>query len=78
MDDLLKLTYEERGALEAVSASNAPWKEFQRAQALSLLDENGSVTEIAHTSCFAPNGLQTGRALSGGPVASSAGALAKQ
>lgn len=47
MDDLLKLTYEERGALEAVLLSNAPGKEFQRAQALLLLDENESVTEIA-------------------------------
>lgn len=47
MDDLLRLTYEERGALDAVSPSNAPGKEFQRAQALSLLGENESVTEIA-------------------------------
>ena len=47
MDDLLKLTDEERGALEAVLRSNASGKEFQRAQALLLLDENESVVEIA-------------------------------
>jgi hypothetical protein len=47
MDDLLKLTNEERGALEAVLSSNAPGKEIQRAQALLLLDENEGVTEIA-------------------------------
>lgn len=47
MDDLLKLTYEERSALEALMGANASGKEFQRAQALLLLDENESVADIA-------------------------------
>lgn len=47
MDELLKLTYEERSALEAVLGANASGKEFQRAQALMLLDESESVADIA-------------------------------
>ena len=47
MDDLLKLTYEERSVLEVVLRSQASGKEFQRAQALLLMDENESVADIA-------------------------------
>jgi transposase len=47
MDDLLKLTSEERDTLEAAMRSNISSKEFQRAQALLLLDESEPVAEIA-------------------------------
>lgn len=47
MDDLLELTDEGRGALEAVMHSNVTSKELQRAQALLLLDEREPVANIA-------------------------------
>jgi len=47
MDDLINLTSVERDELEAILISNPPAKEFKRAQALLLLDENNSVAEIA-------------------------------
>lgn len=47
MDELLKLTNEERNALEATLRANVPGKELQRAQALLLLDESEPVAEVA-------------------------------
>lgn len=47
MDDLLKLTSEERDTLEAAMRSHLSSKEFQRAQALLLLDESEPVADNA-------------------------------
>ena len=47
MDELIDLTSGERNELEAVLVANPSAKEFKRAQALLLLDENNSVAEIA-------------------------------
>lgn len=47
MDDLINLTSDERNELEGVLVANPSAKEFKRAQALLLLDENNSVAEIA-------------------------------
>ena len=47
MDDLLNLSYRERSELEAVLAGGSDAKEFQRAQALLLVDEGTSATEVA-------------------------------
>lgn len=47
MDDLIKLTTSERNELEATLVANSSAKEFKRAQALLLLDEQNSVAEIA-------------------------------
>ena len=47
MDDLINLTSDERNELEAVLVANPSAKEFRRAQALLLLDENNGVAEVA-------------------------------
>lgn len=47
MDDLIKLTASERNELEAILVANPSAKEFKRAQALLLFDEQNSVAEIA-------------------------------
>jgi transposase len=47
MDDLMNLTYQERSELSALRLSEAGAREFQRAQALLLLDEGTSVAEVA-------------------------------
>jgi transposase len=47
MDELIDLTSDERNELEAVLVAKTSAKEFKRAQALLLLDENNSVAEIA-------------------------------
>ncbi len=47
MDELIDLTSGERNELEAVLVANLSSKEFKRAQALLLLDENTSVAEVA-------------------------------
>lgn len=47
MDNLLKLTRKERDTLEVTMRSNISSKEFQRAQALLLLDESEPVADIA-------------------------------
>jgi transposase-like protein len=47
MDDLIKLTTSERNELEAILVANSSAKEFKRAQAWLLLDEQNSVAEIA-------------------------------
>lgn len=47
MNDLLQLSFDERSALETVLHSKVTGKEFQRAQALLLLDENEAVADIA-------------------------------
>jgi len=47
MDELIDLTSGERNELEAILAANLSAKEFKRAQALLLLDENNSVAEVA-------------------------------
>lgn len=47
MDDPINLTFNERNELEAVLRANSSAKEFKRAQALLLVDENNSIAEIA-------------------------------
>jgi transposase len=47
MDELIDLTSGERNELEAMLVANLSAKEFKRAQALLLLDENNSVAEVA-------------------------------
>lgn len=47
MDDLIKLTYNERSELEIVLVTTTDAKECQRAQALLLIDEGTGVVEVA-------------------------------
>lgn len=47
MDELIDLTSGERSELEGILTANLSAKEFKRAQALLLLDENNSVAEVA-------------------------------
>lgn len=47
MDDIINLTYQERSLLESVRASSHNAKQFQRAQALLLLDGGESVEGVA-------------------------------
>ena len=46
MSELIKLTYKERSALERVMKSASSGREFQRAQALLLLEENDAVQDV--------------------------------
>ena len=47
MDDLIKLSYRERSGLEHLLITATDARQFQRAQALLLLDEGTSVSDIA-------------------------------